>query len=125
MMRFLQRQYAGSTSLTALERYESNLTKLITDREECYKLSQEAKEENEKVKLQHEILSNRLQIVEQLKDILEQQIGSPDVQNLMQRFSEESQRFLSVIIYIFIYNKFKVINKHIRLIKIFGHYFRI
>lgn len=98
-MRFLQQQYAGSTSLTALERYETNLEKLIADREECQKMTREAKEESEKVNIQQEILSNRLQIVEQLKDILEQQIGSPDVQTLMQRFSEESQRFLSVSIH--------------------------
>ncbi|XP_043474631.1 centrosomal protein of 290 kDa isoform X2 [Leptopilina heterotoma] len=99
IVRFLQQQYAGSTSLTALERYEKNLEKLIADREECQKMTREAKEESEKVNIQQEILSNRLQIVEQLKDILEQQIGSPDVQTLMQRFSEESQRFLSDLKY--------------------------
>lgn len=96
MVRFLQQQYAGSTSTTALERYESNLSKFMTDRDEYSKAWQEVKEEREKVKLQQEILCNRLQIVEQLKNILEEQIGNPDVQNLMQRFSENSQRYLSV-----------------------------
>lgn len=96
MIRFLQQQYAGSTSTTAWERYELNLTKLMSDRLEWNQKTQEANEEREKVKLQQEILSSRLQIVERLKDMLEQQIGSPDVQSIMNRFSEDSQRTLSV-----------------------------
>ena len=98
IIRFLQQQYAGSTSTTAWERYELNLSKLLTDRLEWDKKTQEVNEEYEKVKLQQEILSSRLKIVERLKDMLEQQIGSPDVESIMQRFSEDSQRTLSVSI---------------------------
>lgn len=57
-----------------------------------------AKECHESAKLQQETLTNRLQIVDSLKDILEQQIGSNNVQDIMQRFSEYSQYTLNVCI---------------------------
>ena len=96
VIRFMQQQYAGSTSTTAWERYESNLIKLLNEKLQWSKKSQENKDEHNKIKLQQEVLSKRLQIVEHLKDMLEEQIGSPDVQGIIQRFSEDSQRTLNV-----------------------------
>ncbi|XP_008211366.1 centrosomal protein cep290 [Nasonia vitripennis] len=92
---FLQHQYAGSTSLSAWERYEASLNKLNNDRNEVKELISQINDQNENLKIQHETLTSRLQIVEQLKDMLEQQIGSNDVQDIMQRFTTESRQLLS------------------------------
>lgn len=93
---FLQYQYAGSTSLSAWERYETSLNKLNNDQNEVKELITQINDQNEKLKMQHEMLTNRLQIVEQLKDMLEQQIGSDDVQDIMQRFASESRQLHAV-----------------------------
>ncbi|XP_015607794.1 centrosomal protein of 290 kDa isoform X2 [Cephus cinctus] len=92
---YLQNQYAGSTSLSALERFNSKLKELMDDRAELDAKLKEAIKSSESLKLQQEILTNRLEVVERLKDILEQKIGSSDVQDLMHRFSENSQQTLN------------------------------
>ncbi|KAJ8673333.1 hypothetical protein QAD02_004595 [Eretmocerus hayati] len=92
---FLQYQYAGSTSLSAWERYEANLNRLNNDRNEVKELVTKVNDQNESLKMQHETLANRLQIVEQLKDMLEQQIGSNDVQEVMKKFTSETRQALS------------------------------
>ncbi|XP_058789831.1 centrosomal protein cep290-like isoform X2 [Phymastichus coffea] len=91
---FLQHQYAGSTSLSAWERYEIKLNKLNNDRNEVKELILKINEQNENVKIQHETLTSRLQIVEELKNMLEQQIGSGDVQDIMQKFSSATRQTL-------------------------------
>ncbi|KAF7992720.1 hypothetical protein HCN44_005064 [Aphidius gifuensis] len=95
VIEFLQTQYAGSTSMTSLERYENMLQSLMTDRNEISANLKNAKKSSESANIQQETLTNRLEIVERLKDILEQQIGSPDVQSIMNRFSENSQKDLN------------------------------
>ncbi|CAK9795503.1 Centrosomal protein of 290 kDa [Anthophora quadrimaculata] len=92
---FLQNQYAGCTSISALDRVASLLIKLKNERRNIDSEMNKAKECHENVKQQHDMLTNRLQIVESLKDILEQQIGSNSVQDIMQRFSEYSQYTLN------------------------------
>lgn len=92
----MQHQYAGSTSLSAWERYEAGLNKLNNDRNEVKELISQIHDQNENLKLQHETLTSRLQIVEQLKDMLEQQIGSNDVQDIMQKFATETRQLLTV-----------------------------
>ncbi|XP_011504729.1 PREDICTED: centrosomal protein of 290 kDa-like [Ceratosolen solmsi marchali] len=91
----LQHQYAGSTSLSAWERYEANSNQLRNDQNEVKKLIIKINDQNENLKIQHETLASRLQIVEQLKDILEQQIGSSDVQDIMQKFTNETKLILA------------------------------
>ncbi|XP_076656438.1 centrosomal protein 290kDa [Halictus rubicundus] len=92
---FLQNQYAGCTSISALDRITLLSSKLKDDRQSIDSELANAKESRESAKLQQETLVNRLQIVESLKDILEQQIGSNSVQDIMQRFSEYSQYTLN------------------------------
>ncbi|OAD55251.1 hypothetical protein WN48_05217 [Eufriesea mexicana] len=92
---FLQNQYAGSTSISALDRIVSLSVKLRNERENIDSEMKKAIECHENSKQLQETLSNRLQIVESLKDILEQQIGSNSVQDIMQRFSEYSQYTLN------------------------------
>lgn len=99
---FLQNQYAGSTSISALDRVASLSSKLRDERRNIDSEMKKAKECHENVKQQQDMLTNRLQIVESLKDILEQQIGSNSVQDIMQRFSEYSQYTLNVRALIFI-----------------------
>ncbi|XP_020710825.2 centrosomal protein of 290 kDa isoform X2 [Athalia rosae] len=94
LIHFLQRQYAASTSLMALERFESMLMKLKSDQSAIEKTMDEVSKIEENAKAQQDLLTGRLQIVEQLKHILEQQIGSPDVQDIIHRFSEASQSVL-------------------------------
>ncbi|XP_033329753.2 centrosomal protein 290kDa isoform X1 [Megalopta genalis] len=92
---FLQNQYAGCTSISALDRITSLSSKLKDERQSIDSELLSAKENRLDTKLQQETLTNRLQIVESLKDILEQQIGSNSVQDIMQRFSEYSQYTLN------------------------------
>ncbi|CAL7934044.1 unnamed protein product [Xylocopa violacea] len=95
VVKFLQNQYAGSTSISALDRVVSLSIKLNDDRRSADSEMKEARDCREQAKRQQEMLTNRLQIVESLKDILEQQIGSNSVQDIMQRFSEYSQYTLN------------------------------
>lgn len=88
--------YAGSTSITSLDRVASLSLKLKRERQNIDSEMKKAKEYQEDAKQQQEILTNRLQIVESLKDILEQQIGNNGVQDILQRFSEYSQYTLNV-----------------------------
>ncbi|XP_078036495.1 centrosomal protein 290kDa isoform X1 [Augochlora pura] len=92
---FLQNQYAGCTSISALDRITLLSTKLKDERQSIDSELVSAKENHLAAKIQQETLTNRLQIVERLKDILEQQIGSNSVQDIMQRFSEYSQYTLN------------------------------
>ncbi|XP_034174302.2 centrosomal protein 290kDa [Osmia lignaria lignaria] len=92
---FLQELYAGSTSITTLDRVASLSLKLKKERQNIDSEMKKAKEYQEGAKQQQEILTNRLQIVDSLKDILEQQIGNNGVQDILQRFSEYSQYTLN------------------------------
>ncbi|KAK0175035.1 hypothetical protein PV327_008820 [Microctonus hyperodae] len=92
---YLNKQYSGFTSLSSLMRYEIMLKNLANDRAKIDLQLKETKDNNEKVKTQQETLTNRLEIVDRLKDILEQQIGSSDLDNLLQKFSENSQIVLN------------------------------
>lgn len=103
VIEFLQNQYVGSTPMTSLARYENILRQLTKEREEIGVKLRDAKEFGEGVKAQQETLANRLEIVDRLKDILEQQIGSPNVESIMHRFSENSQKDLSVRIWFFFF----------------------
>lgn len=95
----MQNQYAGSTSISALDRIILLSVKLKDERQTINSEKKKTKECYENVKEQQEMLTNRLQIVENLKDILEQQIGSNSVQDIMQQFSEYSQYTLNVCDY--------------------------
>ncbi|XP_046435026.1 centrosomal protein of 290 kDa [Neodiprion fabricii] len=99
VIEFLQRQYAGSTSLTALERFESILKKSKVDRLAIDELLKEATKNADNIRTQQDVLAGRLQVVEQLKNILEEQIGNPDVQDIIHRFSESSQSKLGELRY--------------------------
>ncbi|XP_076389728.1 centrosomal protein 290kDa [Megachile rotundata] len=92
---FLQSMYAGSTSISSLDRVVSLSIKLKEERGTIDSEIRKAKECHEDAKQQQEMLMNRLQIVESLKEILEQQIGSNGVQDILQRFSEYSQYTLN------------------------------
>lgn len=95
---FLQRQYAGSTPLTALKRFEAKYKELNSEKLCVEKALKDALSIEEKARTTQELLSGRLQVVEQLKAILEEQIGSPNVQEVIHRFSEGSQSMLGVSI---------------------------
>ena len=97
---FLQNQYAGSTSISALDRVISLSMRLKHERRNIDSEVKKANEYHENAKQQQEMLTNRLQIVESLKDILEQQIGSNSVHDIMQQFSEYSQYTISVRVFI-------------------------
>ncbi|XP_063976076.1 centrosomal protein Cep290 [Diachasmimorpha longicaudata] len=92
---FLQIQYSGSTSITSLQRYGDMLQKLNKSREEISSMFKEAKDLTEATKLHQDTLTSRLALVDQLKGILEQQIGTPELQSLMHSFSEHSQSTLN------------------------------
>ncbi|XP_014478395.1 PREDICTED: centrosomal protein of 290 kDa isoform X2 [Dinoponera quadriceps] len=92
---FLQCQYAGSTSVSSLEKVVALAAKLKTDRRDVDLEMRKVKKCHEDVKHERQLLSTRLEIVERLKDILEQQIGAGNVQNIMEHFAETSQRTLS------------------------------
>nr|XP_050862423.1 centrosomal protein of 290 kDa isoform X1 [Vespula vulgaris] len=92
---FLQSQYAGSSSISSLDRLTSMVEKLKTDRIELDMEMKKAKEFSNRVISQQETLTNRLEIVERLKDILEEQIGGESVQDILQKFSENSQYVLN------------------------------
>ncbi|XP_029158200.1 centrosomal protein of 290 kDa-like [Nylanderia fulva] len=92
---FLQCQYVGSTSISTLEKVITLATKLKIDRQNMDTEMQETKKCHEDVKHEQQLLSARLAIIERLKDILEQQIGTGSVQTLMERFAESSQQTLS------------------------------
>jgi len=62
-------------------------------------LQHKVRECHEDIKCEQQLLSARLEIVERLKDILEQQIGAGSVQNIMEHFAETSQQTLSVSSY--------------------------
>lgn len=93
---FLQCQYAGSTSVSGLEKVITLAAKLKTDRQNVDTEMQKVKKCREDVKYEQQLLSTRLEIVERLKDILEQQIGTGSVQNIMEHFAETSQQTVSV-----------------------------
>ncbi|XP_017893114.1 centrosomal protein of 290 kDa [Ceratina calcarata] len=95
IIRFFQNLYSGSTSISALDRIVSLSVKLKNERQNIDSEMKKAKEYYESTKQQQELLNNRLQIVESLKDILEQQIGSSSVEDIVQRFSEYSQYTLN------------------------------
>ncbi|CAG5073805.1 Similar to cep290: Centrosomal protein cep290 (Drosophila melanogaster) [Cotesia congregata] len=92
---FLRNQYSGSTSATSLLRYEDLVADLKRNRAEVERQLKEAKETLEKARMQQETLTNRLEIVERLKDILEQQIGSANVEDVIKTFSDNSQSTLN------------------------------
>lgn len=93
---FLQCQYAGSTSISALEKVTTLAAKLKIDRQNIDVEMQKTKKCHEDVKYEQQCLSARLEIVERLKDMLEQQIGAGSVQNIMEHYAETSQQTLSV-----------------------------
>ena len=97
---FLQNQYAGSTSISALDRVVLLSMKLKQERRNIDSEVKKAREYHENAKQQQEMLTNRLQIVESLKDILEQRIGSNSVQDIVQQFSEYSQYTMNVRVFI-------------------------
>ena len=72
------------------------MNKLNNDRNEAKELITKMNNESENLKMQHETLTARLQIVEQLKEMLEQQIGSSEVQDIMKRFTSENRQVLEV-----------------------------
>lgn len=74
--------------------------KLKTDRQSIDAEMQKTKKCHEDIKHEQQLLSVRLEIVERLKDMLEQQIGAGSVQNIMEHFAEISQQTLSVSLYI-------------------------
>lgn len=84
------------------------LKNLVDSRAEIESKVKEANDLKESAKLQQELLTNRLEIVERLKDILEEQIGSSHVESMMQSFSEYSQYTLNVSKYYI--NIIKMIN---------------
>ncbi|KYM95179.1 PREDICTED: centrosomal protein of 290 kDa [Cyphomyrmex costatus] len=92
---FLQCQYAGSTSISTLEKVITLAAKLKIDRQNIDAELQNAKKCHEDNKYEQQYLSVRLEIVERLKDILEQQIGAGSVQNIMEHYAETSQQTLS------------------------------
>ncbi|XP_015188923.1 PREDICTED: centrosomal protein of 290 kDa isoform X2 [Polistes dominula] len=92
---FLQSQYAGSSSLSALDRVASTAKKLKKDQIELDIEMKKAKEYSNRVVSQQETLTNRLEIVERLKDILEEQIGGESMQDILQQFAENSQYVLN------------------------------
>ncbi|XP_019698378.1 centrosomal protein of 290 kDa isoform X2 [Harpegnathos saltator] len=92
---FLQCQYAGSTSISSLEKVIALTAKLKIDRQNVDLEMQKIKKCHENVKYEQQLLSTRLEIVERLKDILEQQIGAGNVENIMEHFAETSQQILS------------------------------
>ncbi|XP_035723608.1 centrosomal protein of 290 kDa-like isoform X1 [Vespa mandarinia] len=92
---FLQSQYAGSSSISALDRLTSMIEKFKTDRMELDVEMKKTKDFNNHLISQKETLTNRLEIVERLKDILEEQIGGESVQDILQKFSENSQYVLN------------------------------
>lgn len=95
IIEFLRNQYSGSTSATSLQRYDDLMTELRKNRAEVNAQLAEANETVEKAKIQQETLTNRLEVVERLKDILEQQIGSVNVDGIIKTFSDNSQNTLN------------------------------
>lgn len=96
---FLQCQYAGSTPISSLEKVITLATKLEINRQNIDTEMQKTKKCHEDIKYEQQLLSARLEIIERLKDILEQQIGAGSVQIIMERFAESSQQTLSVNFY--------------------------
>lgn len=96
---FLQCQYVGSTSVSALEKVIALAAKLKTDHQNIDAEMQKVKKCHEDVKYEQQLLSTRLEIVERLKDILEQQIGTGNIQNIMEHFAETSQKTLNVSLF--------------------------
>ncbi|XP_070169848.1 centrosomal protein of 290 kDa isoform X2 [Polyergus mexicanus] len=92
---FLQCQYAGSTPISTLEKVIILATKLEINRRNIDTEIQKTKKCHEDIKYEQQLLSARLEIIERLKDILEQQIGAGSVQIMMERFAESSQQTLS------------------------------
>ncbi|KAL7306503.1 hypothetical protein TKK_0001202 [Trichogramma kaykai] len=99
VIEFLQQQYAGSTSLSSWERFEAAMNKLNSDRKEVKELLGQISDRNNNLEVQRETLSTRLRIVEQLKDILEQQIGKKDVEDTMLKFNEASRNIIDESMY--------------------------
>lgn len=96
---FLQCQYVGSTSVGSLEKVIALAAKLKVDRRNVDSEMQKVTKCHEDVKHEQQLLSTRLEIVERLKDMLEQQIGAGSVQNIMEHFAETSQQTLSVCLH--------------------------
>ncbi|KAG5345889.1 CE290 protein, partial [Acromyrmex heyeri] len=92
---FLQCQYAGSTSISTLEKVITLAAKLKIDRQNIDAELQNAKKCHEDIQYEQQYLSARLAIVERLKDMLEHQIGAGSVQNIMEHYAETSQQTLS------------------------------
>ncbi|KAG5322462.1 CE290 protein, partial [Pseudoatta argentina] len=92
---FLQCQYAGSTSISTLEKVITLAAKLKIDRQNIDAELQNAKKCHEGIQYEQQYLSARLAIVERLKDMLEQQIGAGSVQNIMEHYAETSHQTLS------------------------------
>lgn len=97
---FLQCQYVGSTSISTLEKVIIFAAKLKIDRQNIDAEMQKTKKSHEDIKYEQQYLAARLEIVERLKDMLEQQIGAGSVQNIMEHYAETSQQTLSVSLYI-------------------------
>lgn len=98
---FLQCQYVGSTSISYLEKIITLAEKLKIDRQNIDAEIQKTKKCNEDIKYEQQYLSARLEIVERLKDMLEQQIGAGSVQNIMEHYAEVSQQTLSVSLFLY------------------------
>ncbi|KAL0133342.1 hypothetical protein PUN28_000825 [Cardiocondyla obscurior] len=92
---FFQCQYAASTSISTLEKVVTLASKLKIDRQNINEEIQKTKKCHDDIKYEQECLSARLEIVERLKDMLEQQIGAGCVQNIMEHYAETSQQTLS------------------------------
>lgn len=101
---FLQCQYAGSTSISGLEKVTTLAAKLKIDRQNIDEEVQKTKKCQEDIKYEQQYLSARLEIVERLKDMLEQQIGAGNVQNIMEHYAEISQQTLSVSFFVGIFH---------------------
>lgn len=122
---FLQCQYAGSTSISSLDKVIGLAAKLKMDQQRVDSEMQKVKKCHEDTKYQQQLLSTRLEIVERLKDMLEQQIGTGSVQNVMEHFAETSQQTLSVRLCIIKYKKSysnnKICKMHIKSAIVVGY----
>ena len=76
-----------------------DLQKLNEDRYEMDKIISKLKEDNDNLKLQEDMLTNKLQIVEKLKDLLEKQIGKDNVDEFMNYFTNEARQSVAVILF--------------------------
>lgn len=96
IINYLQNQYAGSTSLSAWERFENHLNKLNEDKSELGEKIKEMNQQNHELALQQKSLKTQLESVEKLKDKLEQSFGKDDIEKLMEQFRIVTQRSITV-----------------------------